>query len=559
MGGWSLLCEMTSRKPAMVDADVITTAWARPAVHDSIIAGPLLSTLGCIAPRLSSAFRTAFVAGVRDLLAQFTVPVSTVSGMLDACVQMLRAETNAPATAAIPPPVLDLLTALIQLCEKGLSAVAFNGKRDVVDDEVLFSRMLFTFGEAALVCPRAVTRRHILILHSIVAPEITSTPSATGAADDKTSTTGDGTVSEESDKSAPSRRTYPPSARAHAFLALGKLCLQNESLAKETIASMAHELDVCSDPAVRNNIVVVMTDLCVRHPNVIQQYLPHIQMCLRDPTALVRRQTITLLTRLLKEDFIKLRPDLLFRLLVTTVDPDAGVKELARFCIVNILCVKDKNILAANFVESVFHFNSVTDHVIYNRFPRSKKADALFTLAGDANRSRRRTLYKLMLSNCGDVERLQLTQKLCQEILGAVADESLKFATTEALAAVLGDTLDILASADIKVDAKAGGGDDDDDARVAATAKAKAAIVSKIVRKNVAENIVPIVIGLKVPSTRHAHTHTHRHRHMHTHPHRHAVLSHMKVESVCDCAALNAGVAVGMFSPRCSWSANDPR
>eukprot|EP00041_Stephanoeca_diplocostata_P035638 m.1264576 g.1264576 ORF g.1264576 m.1264576 type:complete len:1558 (+) comp24735_c0_seq11:92-4765(+) len=497
VGGWSLLCEMASRKPALVDADVITRAWARPAVHDSIIAGPLLSTLGCIAPRLTATFRTAFVAGVRDLLAQFTVPVSTVSGMLDACVQMLRAENSTPPSAAIPPAALDLLTDLLRLCEQGLSAVAFSDKRDAVDDEVLFSRMLFTFGEAALVCPRAVTRRHILILHAIVAPGMApangNTDGNTNATDGNTDATDGNTVC-----GTPPRRTYPPSARAHAFLALGKLCLQNESLAKETIASMAHELDVCTDPAVRNNIVVVMTDLCVRHPNVIQQYLPHIQMCLRDPTALVRRQTITLLTRLLKEDFIKLRPDLLFRLLMTTVDADAGVKELARFCIVNILCVKDKHILAASFVEAVFHFNSVTDHVIYNRFPRSDKADTLFTLAGDANRSRRRMLYKLMLSNCGDVERLQLTQKLCQEVLGAVADESLKFASPAAMAAVVGDTLDILASADIKVEARAGAGDDDDDARVAATAKAKAAMVSKIVRKNVAENIVPIVIGLKV-------------------------------------------------------------
>jgi len=50
------------------------------------------------------------------------------------------------------------------------------------------------------------------------------------------------------------RDARPPAERAHAFLALGKLCLQDETLAKITIASMARELDICQDPTVRNTI-----------------------------------------------------------------------------------------------------------------------------------------------------------------------------------------------------------------------------------------------------------------------------------------------------------------
>jgi len=116
-----------------------------------------------------------------------------------------------------------------------------------------------------------------------------------------------------------------------------------------------------------------MTDLCVRHPNFIQQYLPNIANRLRDSNALVRRQTITLITRLLKEDYIKLRHGLFFRLIMTAVDDDAGVRELAKFCITNILHVKDPSTSHAHFVECLFHFNSNTDHVIYNRFPQSSK------------------------------------------------------------------------------------------------------------------------------------------------------------------------------------------
>ena len=46
---------------------------------------------------------------------------------------------------------------------------------------------------------------------------------------------------------------------------LGKLCLQNEVLAKDCIAALTKELETSQDPAVRNNITVVLCDLCVRY------------------------------------------------------------------------------------------------------------------------------------------------------------------------------------------------------------------------------------------------------------------------------------------------------
>ena len=48
------------------------------------------------------------------------------------------------------------------------------------------------------------------------------------------------------------------------FNFLGKLCLQNESLAKKCVAAFARELDICEDTVVRNNVIVIMCDLCIR-------------------------------------------------------------------------------------------------------------------------------------------------------------------------------------------------------------------------------------------------------------------------------------------------------
>ena len=44
----------------------------------------------------------------------------------------------------------------------------------------------------------------------------------------------------------------------------GKLCLQNPVLAKKCVAALARELETCKDPTIRNNVVIIMCDLCVR-------------------------------------------------------------------------------------------------------------------------------------------------------------------------------------------------------------------------------------------------------------------------------------------------------
>lgn len=45
----------------------------------------------------------------------------------------------------------------------------------------------------------------------------------------------------------------------------GKLCLQHEDVAKRSVAALARELEVSSDPVIRNNVVIILADLCVRY------------------------------------------------------------------------------------------------------------------------------------------------------------------------------------------------------------------------------------------------------------------------------------------------------
>lgn len=479
-GGWSLLSEMAACNPGQVNAEQVMQAWITRNLDDLVTSTSISNTLGHIAARLSSESKCTLADELRATLTEFTVPVSLVGGLLDC---LIKVEASTVSKAALPASGIASKTKaffgkLVKQCEMKIGAVSLSGETNNIYDEVAMARMIFSFGEVALVCPDLVTARHVLIIQALITPVLSS--------NSNTSTTS---------VNSTTRDSHPAAVRAHAFLTLGKLCLHDEDLAKNTIAAMARELETCEDPAVRNNIVFIMTDLCVRHPNFIQQYLPYIANRLRDTNPLVRRQTVTLITRLLKEDYIKLRHGLFFRLIMTAVDDDASVHALGKFCITSILHAKDASVASAHLIECLFHFNSNTDHAIYNRFPQSEKQIELFSLAGDHNTDKRYTLYKMMLELCTDVDRLNISQKICQDILGALADGSLKL--TDGMKTVLQDALHVLASPEIKFESKVTKDVDEEDVRVIAASKAKATLISKLVKKNTAENIVPIIIALK--------------------------------------------------------------
>lgn len=60
------------------------------------------------------------------------------------------------------------------------------------------------------------------------------------------------------------------------------------------------ELEVCEDVAVRNNVIIVMCDLCIRYTVMVDNYIPNISICLKDSDPFIRKQTLILLTNLLQ-------------------------------------------------------------------------------------------------------------------------------------------------------------------------------------------------------------------------------------------------------------------
>jgi condensin-2 complex subunit D3 len=102
------------------------------------------------------------------------------------------------------------------------------------------------------------------------------------------------------------KRNEVESIRASAFVTLGKLCLQEDNLAKQCIPAFAAELSNISnddnDPQdchalVRNNVIVVMCDLCMKYTALVDKYIGQLAVALKDRSPLIRRQTLILLAR----------------------------------------------------------------------------------------------------------------------------------------------------------------------------------------------------------------------------------------------------------------------
>ena len=86
------------------------------------------------------------------------------------------------------------------------------------------------------------------------------------------------------------------------------------------MAQMSKELETSECPAVKNNVIVVLCDLAVRYSARIDPYIPVVSSCMKDPSLMVRKQSLTLLTHLLQEDYVKWKGSLFFRFITTLLD-----------------------------------------------------------------------------------------------------------------------------------------------------------------------------------------------------------------------------------------------
>lgn len=341
----------------------------------------------------------------------------------------------------------------------------------------------------------------------------------------------------------------PNSVRAHAFLALGKICLRDKALAKENVNVFVRELSLSSSAAIKSNALLILGDLCVRYTSMVERHVPAMARCLQDESSLIRRHALALISQLLLQDYLKWRGLLLHRYLAILVDEDTRVAEVADYMIFSPLLRKNPSLFVNHFVEALVVLNGCSDHDAYKAaLAQGAESGTAVTMEGvDLEGSgpaanKRMRIYQAMLQHMSDEQRIQVTAKLTQDILGAATDEDgeaggIKIQSyhrasrfTQGLRReaalrklkrdenLIRDALTVLQCPDIKVaggrgfggggegGAGASGQDEDAEALMAedgsgngvdAAAAAKSRLLSKVSRKHLLEHVVPELVSLK--------------------------------------------------------------
>ncbi|KAL3808389.1 hypothetical protein ACHAXA_000787, partial [Cyclostephanos tholiformis] len=340
----------------------------------------------------------------------------------------------------------------------------------------------------------------------------------------------------------------PVGIRAHSFVTLGKLCLRDESLAKESLNIFARELhkDSDSNPIVQSNSLMVMGDLCVRYTNLVDKYLPFMAASLQagdgkpvevntnsrnslfhnrkfNAYSMVKKNAIMLLSSLLLQDYIKWRGLLIHRFLAAVADEDDEVAQLAQTALRGPLLQKQPSLFANHFVGAVFVLNMCKAHPVYNAELGSGDSGLTVyfegaSFSGSIGYHKRREVYEVMLANMNDAQKVEVTARLVKEVLGGALETTgdlsavCKFSAVaikrstrlsnsriDAATNVLTDTLNILSSPQIRVgrkgvqDAEFDYGGSRPDQRKAH----KQHLLTRISRKHLMEIVIPILCNLK--------------------------------------------------------------
>lgn len=488
----------------------------------------ILRVIAALSPVIDAKDAKAIADSILASLHAFSIPLNV---MADA-VLALNSICKARASSAESRREMSFGwgAKLLELCEMNLRACFEAEPQRVVEHTQLVQKQLICIGEVALlefnkdddksrdavngalvpVTPAVTSLVQLFLLPQIAANQVSS--QAVHKDDDNDNDDQEEDDDERQQQYVLEPTAIPTSVRVCAFVTLGKLCLRDQEFAKSCITMLIRELRTCAIQDIRSNILLILGDLCIRYTALVDAYVPTIALSLLDASPLIRRSALLLFSQLILQDYIKWRESLLRFFIRAVVDADEELANLARHVLCGPLRLKSPHLFANKFVEMVFVFNNFQGKV---NFTLDREGVDEIALPGNARFPQRFQLYRFLLQNMSDEQKLQISMKLCNEVLEEVTDGKLPLCNNPAeitetgTEAVLKDTFAILCSSDIKLSTTRDGdedvdGDDGGDNGGASSgsvatqlAAAKGKLLSKMSKKNFLENVVPVLIGLK--------------------------------------------------------------
>ncbi|CAL8334207.1 unnamed protein product [Lota lota] len=484
-GAWLLLAQVARCTPHLPLTPVLQ-AWDHMLSTKEVAVTTcchILSVVGDVSEYFNEDTRSRIVDELMSWLKSMELSLEVMSAAMETLFQLGRSEDIKQTQAFLDRHCGDLVC----VCEAYLAGILLSqtGCQDL--DQDLMVKHLHLLGVASLHSPTHVGKRTVLLVESILSSQ-------------RDAHTGPGEPPESSTQTRPN--SLPAKIRAHGVITLGRLCLQHEDLTQQYLPVFARELEEGAELAVRNNLVVVMCDLCVRYTNMVDCYVPNISSCLRDDQQVIREQTLIMLTNLLQEEYVKWKGSLFFRFVTVLVDPVPAIASLCEYCLVHLLLKKNTAMFSQHFIECIFHFNAYHKHKAYNHFPETDREMARFSLKGQRNREKRFRIYRFLLEHFTDAQRFNITNKINQTILACFADDELPLDADGA--EILAETFSILSLKELKLQTSsslAGGAaepeEDHHNTAAAALHAAQKKVIAQVQKKAFMENTVPIIIALK--------------------------------------------------------------
>ncbi|KAF0742276.1 hypothetical protein Ae201684_002679 [Aphanomyces euteiches] len=298
----------------------------------------------------------------------------------------------------------------------------------------------------------------------------------------------------------------PPEVRAIAFLALGKVSLANQVIAKQSMTMFIRELQTSDNVAIRSNILLILGDLCMQYTSMVEVYVPTIAACFLKPNLLLRRNVLLMLTQLILQGYIKWKDSLLHYFLHLVVDDNADLAHLARHVLSTSLLQKTPNLFTTKFVETIFVLNNTNMPAVSatHSLPLASDELAALSLPGPDKFPKRWKIYQFMLNTMSDFQKVDVTGKITRGILEEVSEQKLPLhanpseISVNSVERVMQDALLVLSCPEIKLNVRdSTSGDDEDEQEPSSMKEATRNLASKLSKKNLMVNVIPVLIGVK--------------------------------------------------------------
>jgi len=316
--------------------------------------------------------------------------------------------------------------------------------------------------------------------------------------------------------------------RAVAFLTLGKLCVRDDLLAKRCVTVFVKELSEnhgAGHEAVRSNCLLVLGDLCRRFTNVVEPYIEKISRSLGDVSAMVRKRCLLMLSGLTQEEYVRLRPSLFYRLLACAADgEDESVRQAAEYVLINGLHRRYPTLFHQNASNLVFAICGLS-RLAYKPSSQDESLlmDDVAALVGVQQRflrsySAREILYAMVFSRLDEAQKLEICNKLRRDVFGGLLDGTIALDQFDvnveeremsSVTRVVADAFRILESDFSKPSSVMGSRpsgtitDEGEESSAqelssteAAVQRATMKIIDSLERKNLVENVIPLLVSL---------------------------------------------------------------